>query len=74
MEIPKDLKFQAITFMRMGNGGSRQVYRNEKFGITIDNLKQNRNHRWVKTFTVDRFPGKVFNSGKEVTKAFEEVN
>ena len=71
MKLPKDLKFEAVCFMRMGNGGHGQEYRNEKVGNTCSNFKQDRNHEWEKTFTVDRFPGKVFKTGREVTEAFE---
>lgn len=71
MILPKDLTLRAVSFARLGNGGHAQTFRNDKYGITVHNLKESRDHAWVKTYTIDRLPGQAFHSGKEVAEAFK---
>ena len=73
MKLPNNIEFKAVAFYQLVNRGHRQVFKNEEYGITSIAEKIDRDHPWTKAFIVDRFPGKVFKSGKEVIEAFESI-
>lgn len=59
-------------FSRHANGGHRQQYRNEKLGISVNKIKENRDTPWRQEVTMDALPGKTFKDYTELRKFLEE--
>lgn len=74
MELPKEIKLQAVMFTDGAKGSFSQTYRNDEFGIVACKYRESRDLPVKQEWSIKTIDDRVFPNYGELRKAVNEMN